>query len=235
MSTSSAKERLRVARDAMYQTLILDAAEEVFADHGYEAARMQDVATRAGVSTRTVYATFEGKWDLFTAVHERRGRELLAAVADAPHARGPALERLLGGIAAYALHLMRHPSYLRMLGHAKVWTSSKELPSGPQAATSDRGMDMVTRSFAEGVRLGLFREEDPALLARMMHSMHQVRLLDWLERGMREPPEVIARRMQEELVCAFCRPERIAALLAEVLPRVPVEAIPEAPAADVPG
>jgi AcrR family transcriptional regulator len=223
MNSSSAKERLRLARDAMYQSLILDAAEEIFAAHGYEAARMQDVATRAGVSTRTVYATFEGKWDLFTAVHERRGRELLEAVATEPHARGPALERLLGGVAAYAMHLMRHPSYLRMLGHAKVWTSSEELPSRPQAATSDRGMDMVTRSFAEGVREGLFRDEDPALLARTMHCMHQVRLLDWVERGMREPPELIARRMQEELVCAFCKPERILPLLTEVLPKVPVE------------
>jgi hypothetical protein len=92
-------------------------------------------------------------------------------------------------------------------------------------------MDMVTRSFAEGVRGGLFRDEDPALLSRMMHCMHQVRLLDWLERGMREPPEAVTRRMQEELVCAFCRPERIAALLADVLPRVAVEAspAPEAP------
>ncbi|MBC7174203.1 MAG: helix-turn-helix transcriptional regulator, partial [Polyangiaceae bacterium] len=41
----------------MYRELILDSAEEVFAEHGFDAARMQDVAGRAGVSTRTVYAT----------------------------------------------------------------------------------------------------------------------------------------------------------------------------------
>jgi AcrR family transcriptional regulator len=191
---------------------------------------MQDVATRAGVSTRTVYVTFEGKWDLFSAVHERRGRELLEAVATEAHARGPALERLLGGVSAYALHLMRHPSYLRMLGHAKVWTASQELPSRPQAVTSDRGMDMVTRAFAEGMREGLFREEDPELCARMMHAMHQVRLLDWLDRGMVEPPEAIARRMQVELVCAFCRPERIGALLEEVVPKARVSEGPSEPA-----
>ncbi len=223
MSPVDSKERLRNARDAMYRELILDTAEEVFAEHGYEATRMQDVAARAGVSTRTMYATFEGKWDLFAAVHERRGREILDAVLSEPHSRGPALDRLLGGIPAYALHLMAHPSYLRMLGHAKVWTSSEELPSLPQASTSDRGMDMVSRAFAEGIRDGVFRDEDPRLLSRLLHAMHQVRLLDWLERGMTEPPENVARSMQEELICAFCRPELIVELLRTVLPRFEVE------------
>ncbi len=224
MSPADSKERLRNARDAMYRELILDSAEEVFAENGYEATRMQDVASRAGVSTRTMYATFEGKWDLFAAVHARRGREILEAVVHEAHARGPALERLLGGITAYAMHLMAHPSYLRMLGHAKVWTSSAELPSLPQASTSDRGMDMVTRAFAEGIREGVFRDEDPNLLARLLHAMHQVRLLDWLERGMVDPPARVARRMQEELICAFCRPERIAELLRTVLPSFAPEA-----------
>jgi AcrR family transcriptional regulator len=219
MSPVDSKERLRNARDAMYRELILDSAEEVFAEHGYESTRMQDVASRAGVSTRTMYATFEGKWDLFAAVHARRGGELLEAVLAESHSRGPALDRLLGGITAYAMHLMAHPSYLRMLGHAKVWTSSADLPSLPQSSTSDRGMDMVTRSFAEGARTGVFRDEDPRLLARLLHAMHQVRLLDWLERGMSEPPARVARRMQEELICAFCRPELIDELLRTVLPR----------------
>jgi AcrR family transcriptional regulator len=223
MSPVDSKERLRNARDAMYRELILDTAEEVFAEHGYEATRMQDVATRAGVSTRTMYATFEGKWDLFAAVHDRRGREIIEAVVADPHARGPALERLLGGITAYAMHLMAHPSYLRMLGHAKVWTASEQLPSLPQASTSERGMDMVSRSFAEGIREGVFREGDPRLFSRLLHAMHQVRLLDWLERGMSEPPERVARRMQEELICAFCRPELIVDRLTTVLPRFELE------------
>lgn len=206
----------------MYRELILDSAEEVFAEHGFDAARMQDVAGRAGVSTRTVYATFEGKGDLFSSVHERRCTELLGAIGTERNARGPALDRLLGGVAAYAMHLMSHPNYLRMLGHAKVWTSSAELPSAAQASTWERGIEKVTRSFADGIREGVFRDEDPSLLARMLHAMHQVRLLDWLERGMQEPPERVAGRMQEELICAFCRPELVPELLRTVLPRLAV-------------
>lgn len=223
MNPVESKERLRNARDAMYRELILDTAEEVFAEHGYEATRMQDVATRAGVSTRTMYATFGGKGDLFAAVHERREREILDALgSQAP--RGPALDRLLAGITAYAMHLMAHPSYLRILGHAKLGSSNEALPSGSAAWTADRGLDVFSRSFAEGIREGVFRDEDPRLLGRLLHAMHQVRLLDWLERGMVDSPERVARSMREELICAFCRPELIVDLLGTALEPSTVDA-----------
>ena len=63
--------------------------------------------------------------------------------------------------------------------------------------------------------VGLFAPGDPRLMTRLMHATHQVRLLDWLEDGMRVPPSEVIRRMQRELVCMFCVPEHIAQLLAE--------------------
>ncbi|MBK7772735.1 MAG: TetR family transcriptional regulator C-terminal domain-containing protein [Sandaracinaceae bacterium] len=63
--------------------------------------------------------------------------------------------------------------------------------------------------------MGLFAPGDPRLMTRLMHATHQVRLLDWLEDGMRVPPSEVIRRMQRELVCMFCVPEHIAQLLAE--------------------
>ena len=46
----------------------LAAALEVFAIHGFEAARIDEVATRAGVAKGTVYLYFKDKEDLFRAV-----------------------------------------------------------------------------------------------------------------------------------------------------------------------
>lgn len=47
---------------------ILDAALSVFAEHGFEAARLDDVAARAGVAKGTLYLYFEDKEKLFEEV-----------------------------------------------------------------------------------------------------------------------------------------------------------------------
>jgi AcrR family transcriptional regulator len=47
---------------------ILDAALTVFAEHGYEAARLDDMAARAGVAKGTLYLYFKDKQALFEAL-----------------------------------------------------------------------------------------------------------------------------------------------------------------------
>ena len=49
---------------------ILDAAVEVFAEHGYDAAKMQDIAARAGVVPSVLYDHFGSKRELHITVLE---------------------------------------------------------------------------------------------------------------------------------------------------------------------
>ena len=58
---------LRQAQAAATRARILDAAAAVFAANGYEATRIEDVATQAGVAYPTVYKTFRNKPALLTA------------------------------------------------------------------------------------------------------------------------------------------------------------------------
>jgi len=50
------------------QEAILAAAFEVFAAHGYEATRIDEVAQRAGIAKGTIYLYFRDKDRLFQAV-----------------------------------------------------------------------------------------------------------------------------------------------------------------------
>ncbi len=218
---------MKRAKGEMYRELILDAAERVFAEHGFVDAKMHDVATRAGVSSSTVYATFEGKEALHTAVHERRGTELLSVVARRATARAEPLSRLLGGVAAYVGYLIDHPTYLRILGHAKVWSDSKALPSEAQTSASLRGSSWVSRTFSDGIAAGVFQSDDPGVMTRVMHAVHQVRLIDWLERGMDEAKHRVVWRLQRELVCMFCHPDQVLSRLAEHGLAVPPESVAE--------
>ena len=78
MSKSPASNRIREARREMYRRVITEAAEAVFSEKGFADARMSDVALEAGISLKTLYATFTGKLELFEAIRAVRIEEVMA-------------------------------------------------------------------------------------------------------------------------------------------------------------
>jgi AcrR family transcriptional regulator len=70
---------------------ILTAAKALFAERGYEAATIRDIASEAGMSTGAVFASFTDKSDLFTEIAETEQSELNNAMrAAAGELTGPA-------------------------------------------------------------------------------------------------------------------------------------------------
>ena len=65
------------APDISTRERLIAAAIEVFAEQGYEGARLQDIARGAGLTTGAVYANYRGKAELlFDAIGARAGAEL---------------------------------------------------------------------------------------------------------------------------------------------------------------
>jgi AcrR family transcriptional regulator len=64
----SRRRRAGKVEPAARKQAIIDAALEVFAERGFEAARLDDVAARAGVAKGTLYLYFQDKEALFEAV-----------------------------------------------------------------------------------------------------------------------------------------------------------------------
>src|SRR5262245_48599311 len=63
-------------REATSQA-ILTAAEEVFADEGFHAARMGEIANKAGVSVGTLYNHFEDREAMLAGLLAARRAELI--------------------------------------------------------------------------------------------------------------------------------------------------------------
>src|SRR3990172_6266117 len=80
-ANEQARETVRRRRTELYRTVVLEAAERVFAERGFAEAKMQQIAATAGLSLATLYGVFPGKAELFDAIHELRGAELLAHAA----------------------------------------------------------------------------------------------------------------------------------------------------------
>ncbi len=59
---------------------VLDAALELFLEHGYEGTSMQAIADRAGVTKPVVYACFPGKDELFRALLAREEARILGEI-----------------------------------------------------------------------------------------------------------------------------------------------------------
>src|ERR1700733_3401681 len=70
---ASAKSRTpRRAEESPARERIRDAAEQVFASHGYEGASMRLIAEQAGVAQALLHYHFQNKDTLHAAVFERR-------------------------------------------------------------------------------------------------------------------------------------------------------------------
>ncbi len=63
--------------------MLLDAALELFLEHGYEGTSMQALADRAGVTKPVVYSAFESKDTLFRALLAREEERILAEITAA--------------------------------------------------------------------------------------------------------------------------------------------------------
>jgi len=98
MDVKSRKAEQSVATRAA----LLNAARELFTEHGYADAPTEDIVQRAGVTRGALYHHFKDKQDLFRAVMEEVDQEFTQRVALASAAAdGEIWERLMAGVDAF--------------------------------------------------------------------------------------------------------------------------------------
>jgi TetR/AcrR family fatty acid metabolism transcriptional regulator len=140
---------------------ILDAAIRVFADHGYHAARVGDIAEDAGVAHGLLYHYFASKDDVLRTIFTENWGELIGRFRAVEAAHEPAPKKL-EGIAKMLLRTWRNDPAL-------VTVMVREVARSHQL--QDR-VDEVREAFAivqrvieEGQAAGAFRPDIDARLA----------------------------------------------------------------------
>jgi AcrR family transcriptional regulator len=155
---------------------ILNAALACFAERGFAATRLDEVAWRAGITKGTLYLYFMNKQELFEAVVRQalvpnieRGEALLDD-ADAPAAL--LLERLLRGW----VELARSPAgALPKIVIAEAG-NFPDLARFYRREVVDRGMALLHRVLESGIARGEFRNVDienavPCIVAPLLLAM----------------------------------------------------------------
>jgi AcrR family transcriptional regulator len=111
-SGSGGRRRLRAEER---RESILDAANILFGQRGYDTVRIDDVATAAGISKALIYEHFRSKQELYGELMNRAALEMLeriVAAASAPDASGPS--RLERGAAAGFAFVTEKPEAFQM-------------------------------------------------------------------------------------------------------------------------
>src|SRR4029077_7789388 len=137
---------------------LLTAARREFAASGLAGARVDEIATRAGVNKKLVYHYFGDKDALYLAVLEWVYEEIRAQERDL-NLEGLPPERAIKRLIESSFdHLAAHPDFIVLLndenrGGARHVRGSRKLEAMHSPLVS-----MVSRILAEGVRSGMFRK-----------------------------------------------------------------------------
>lgn len=113
MSGEQREPKRRIGFEAR-RVLIVEAALGVFAEHGFQAASLDEIARRAGVTKPVLYDHFKSKRALYVALLERE-RDALLAHIDARPREGSAAERVAGAADAIFEFAELHPFAWLML------------------------------------------------------------------------------------------------------------------------
>ena len=95
--------------------LVLDAAERVMAEQGFEAATVARVVEEAGIPLSSVYHYYGSKDGILLAVMERGAERFFADLPDWNRRIGRPAEHLRTVLSTAAQTLERHPNFLRLL------------------------------------------------------------------------------------------------------------------------
>lgn len=157
--------------EAERRSQLLRAARAVFIEKGYLAARVEDVAKRAGLSKGAVYFYFTSKRDLFMALVREEHENTYSFLDVAERDDRPAAVKLLDlgqRYLDYFAGLKSPPRFFLMMCEQGI--RDDEIREECQAV-HERFVDAVTRVLAQGMAEGAFRQADPEAIAQMLKAM----------------------------------------------------------------
>lgn len=170
MTASAHKPKQGEARPTIAGTRqrIVDAALQVFSEHGYKGATTRAIASRAGVNEVTLFRQFGNK------------KALLAAVLD-QYSALPALKTILGdqltgdyrqdlihiGVQFLSVLTLRQETLWLMLGEARRQPEIREVLAG----LSRQGRQLLSAYLRQQMRRGVVRKLDDKVVAEAFVGM----------------------------------------------------------------
>lgn len=164
MEARTSRTDRRGRRRAQTGAAILDAAERLFLNRGFEATTIEQLAEQADVAVGSIYGHFGGKEGVYAALIDR-ALELDARYCDEGWASGTdPVGRLVGLGEGYLRFAREHPGHFRLFRFPPAGGPT----GGPAAKAADRVVERVRSEVArmagalrEAIAQGTVRRVDP--------------------------------------------------------------------------
>ncbi|MBA3875921.1 MAG: TetR family transcriptional regulator [Anaerolinea sp.] len=180
-----------MSRGRRTRQALLDAAEQVFAEYGWEAASIVKITERAKVSQGTFYRYFVSKQAIFDELVDDLNRRVRRAMAEGAARGRTRTEIERHGFEAFFRFTAEHPALYRVIRQAEF--------ASPRALHRhyERIADGYSQALAQSMEAGEIARGDPEVLAYALMGIGELIGMRWIlwNEAAAVPPEVIEEMM----------------------------------------
>jgi AcrR family transcriptional regulator len=198
---TGANGRALSARGAKTRARLLEAAEQVFSEHGYHEASVVKITEAAGVGQGTFYLYFASKQEIFDELVVDLNRRVRHAMKEASSRGTTRLESELLGFEAYFAFTSEHPALYRIIRQAE-FVSPRMLRHH-----YERLSEGYVEALREASAKGEAGEIDPEVTAWALMGMGELIGMRWiLWEARRAVPEDVLAELERIIGCVLESP-----------------------------
>ncbi len=127
---------------------LIEVGRKAFAENGYEATSVEQIAERAKISKPIVYEHFGGKEGLYAVVVDREVEHVVAAISEAISSGTPR-ERVERASLAFLTYVKDHPDGFAVLAHDAPITATRGNLSSLLSDVAERVGKVFAATFKE--------------------------------------------------------------------------------------
>jgi AcrR family transcriptional regulator len=197
--TRRARGRPQIRCDEETRGLLVEAARQEFLAKGYAGTCINDVAQRAGVSTKTMYRLIPNKADLLRRVISRTIGKFMLNIDAEPMEALPTSEALERILVAYGTLTLSDETIAMNRLIIRECDQFPEIAAAFYEAAIQRTTDAMAGWLRRQCERGLIKLEDPQVVAGMLRGMMIMEPQRAVMLGQRSAPdhdEIVARAKQ---------------------------------------
>lgn len=176
------KDTRRARETALHRREILQAAKRLFAQKGFAATTIEEIAQQADLSKGAMYGHFDSKEDLFLSLIHEKNDELEHRIQEVAERPDDPLTRIRALIETQLGFFEDDKEFFQILAseHPRLEAATQSRLRDQMKDRYLRWSDLVGRVMAAGVSSGLLRDLDPRFLVAGLWGLIHAFTAQWI-------------------------------------------------------
>ncbi|MHC1685062.1 MAG: TetR/AcrR family transcriptional regulator [Clostridiaceae bacterium] len=149
---------------------ILAAAEELFAEAGYQNISMRKISDKIEYSLPTIYQFFKNKSDILLHIFIENNSKLLNVFTEISKQENNPIEKLKNMSRAYVEFALENPHYYELAYMSNALRYEKDLVYNEPHSPGFRTYELILSTITECKEQGYFKDKDCEILAQCLWS-----------------------------------------------------------------